>query len=49
MLQGIYLCYNTLQKFEEEESYLKEWMLLMKTSGKHLGADFAKGIKDRFV
>ncbi|XP_062504391.1 uncharacterized protein LOC134181184 isoform X2 [Corticium candelabrum] len=42
VLQGIYLCYNTLQKFEEEESYLKEWMLLMKTSGKHLGADFAK-------
>ena len=34
-----------LKKFEEEKFYLKEWMLLMKTSGEQLGREFAFGIK----
>ena len=45
MLQVIHLCYQLLNKFEEEKFYLKELMLLMKTSGEQLGAEFALSIK----
>ena len=34
-----------LKKFEEEKFYLKELMLVMKTSGERLGRGFAISIK----
>ena len=45
MLQVIHQCYHVVNKFEEEKFYLKELMLLMKTSGEQVGADFALSIK----
>ena len=45
MLENICLCYDMLNKFEEEKFYLKELMLLMKTSGEQHGCGFALSIK----
>ena len=45
MLEIILLCYHQLNKFEEEKFYLKELMLVMKTSGEQVGAEFALSIK----
>ena len=39
------MCYHKLNKCEEEKFYLKELMLLMKTSGEQVGAEFASSIK----
>ena len=47
MLEVIHHCYFMLKKFEEETFYLKELMLLMKTSGEQFGREFACGIKLR--
>ena len=41
----IYHCYQRIKKFEEEKFYLKELMLLMKTSGEQLGAELVLSIK----
>ncbi|XP_062504287.1 uncharacterized protein LOC134181098 isoform X2 [Corticium candelabrum] len=41
VLENICLCYDMLNKFEEEKFYLKELMLLMKTSGEQHGCGFA--------
>ena len=45
MLEIILHCYHQLKKYEEEKFYLKELMLLMKTSGERLGFEFAISIK----
>ena len=45
MLENIFRCYDRLNKFEEEHFYLKEQLLLMKTSGEQLGREFALSIK----
>ena len=45
MLANIHQFYRTLKKFEEQKFYLKELMLVMKTSGEQLGAEFALSIK----
>ena len=45
MLEIIYSCYHVLNKFEEEKFYLKELMLVMKTSGEQLTPPFTFGIK----
>ncbi|XP_062504100.1 uncharacterized protein LOC134180933 [Corticium candelabrum] len=41
VLGAICMCYHKLNKCEEEKFYLKELMLLMKTSGEQVGAEFA--------
>ena len=45
VLKNIHQCYHMLNNFEEENFYLKELMLLMKSYGEQLGAEFASGIK----
>ena len=45
MLGNICDAYHTLNKFVEEKFYLKELMLLMKTSGEQFGRDSALSIK----
>ncbi|XP_062504101.1 uncharacterized protein LOC134180934 [Corticium candelabrum] len=40
VLEIIYSCYHVLNKFEEEKFYLKELMLVMKTSGEQLTPPF---------
>ena len=44
MLKNIYHCYEHLNKCEGK-FYLKDLMLLMKSSGEQLGAEFALSIK----
>ena len=45
MLEIILHCCHQLKKFEEEKFYLKELMLLTRTSGEQLGAEFSLSIK----